>query len=281
MTYHEALKQAAKALSGAGIEQAETESRLLLEYATQTEPGFYLLHGEDDMSHGEEESYFSLVGQRCKRIPLQHLTGEQEFMGLKFLVDENVLIPRQDTETLVERAVSFLKDAGNVRVLDLGTGSGCIAVSIKAFCPEAVVSGSDVFPEALQIAKENARINQTEITWIKSDLFSEIEGKFDLIVSNPPYIPTDVIGTLMPEVRDHDPGPALDGGSDGLDFYRRILAGCKDHLQPGGRVLFEIGQEQGNDVTSLMIENGFEEIEVISDLTGADRVVTGRSKEHV
>ncbi|MCC8142270.1 MAG: peptide chain release factor N(5)-glutamine methyltransferase [Lachnospiraceae bacterium] len=281
MTYHEARKQAAKALSSAGIEQAETESRLLMEYATQTESGFYLLHREDDMSPGEEESYFALIGARCTRIPLQHLTGEQEFMGLKFLVNENVLIPRQDTEVLAERAVSFLTGAEGARVLDLGTGSGCLAVSIKAFCPNAAVCGSDIFSEALQVAEENARRNQTEITWIKSDLFAEIEGQFDLIVSNPPYIPTNVIGTLMPEVRDHDPRAALDGGPDGLDFYRRILAGCGEHLQPGGRLLFEIGQEQGEAVTALMRENGFAEIEVTPDLTGADRVVTGRNKQHV
>ncbi len=278
-------------LGSAGIEYADQESRLLMEYVCQADLGFYLLHADEKMPEDPTERFFSLVEERCRRVPLQHLTGEQSFLGLPIRVNAQVLIPRQDTEILAEEAIRTVREADHpLRVLDLGTGSGCLAIAIKSFCPESEVSGSDICSQALKTAADNAAANSVEIRWILSDLFSAVEGQFDLIVSNPPYIPSGVIDTLMPEVRDHEPRLALDGGPDGLAFYRQIIDACGFHSQsgcsysepdrsflcPGGSLLLEIGADQAEAVTALLKEQGFEDIRVIRDLAGEDRVVTGR-----
>ncbi len=285
MTYREAFDMALGSLSEAGVEFAETESRLMMEYVCGIDLGFYLMHSEEEMPAEQAESYLALAQKRCTHIPLQYLTGEQEFMGLLFHVNEHVLIPRQDTEVLTEEAIRILEgmraqrdplETGSLRVLDMCTGTGCIAISIKTFCPDVEVCASDVSGEALRTARENADINRADVEWIQSDLFSGIEGIFDLITCNPPYIPTDVLETLMPEVRDHEPRIALDGGADGLGYYRRILADCGPHIRRGGFLLTEIGSDQADAVGDLMRGNGFGQIRIFDDLNGMKRIAAGR-----
>lgn len=284
MTYREAKMRAAGKLQDAGIENTLAESGFLLEHALGTDRNFYLLHQSEDMPPDEFRIYDALVSKRCTRIPLQHLTGEQEFMGFSFRVNDHVLIPRQDTETLVEEALRILhqNEGEHPRVLDLCTGSGCIAISLDLLCENAKVTGSDLSEEVLCVAKENARINHSDADFVHSDLFASLstdEGMYDMIVSNPPYIPTQVIETLMPEVRDHEPISALDGHSDGLYFYRRIIKDAASYLQPGGYLLFEIGCEQGEAVADMMRNYNFTDIDVIPDLAGLDRVVRGRKQK--
>ena len=163
----------------------------------------------------------------------------------------------------------------DAEVLDLCTGSGCIGISIQSFCPDTKVTGADISKEALQVAKHNALQNQVPVSFVHSNLFSEISGRFDMIVSNPPYIPSNVIDTLMPEVRDHEPMGALDGKADGLYFYRILAEECAKHLTPGGHVYFEIGYDQGMAVKKLLDNHGFKDTRVIQDLAGKDRVVCG------
>jgi release factor glutamine methyltransferase len=232
------------------------------------------------MPAGKQKEYFRLIAERGKRIPLQHLTGVQEFCGLEFVVSPAVLIPRQETELLVLRACGLLENREKARVLDLCTGSGCIAVSIahllRGRTPEIRMTASDISAEALAVAGENARRNGTDITFVQSDLFENIEDGFDLIVSNPPYIKSSVIPSLMPEVREHDPAAALDGGEDGLYFYREISRRAPRHLSAGGWLMFEIGFDQAAEVSLLMEKSGFKDITVRKDLSGLVRIVEGR-----
>ena len=268
----------AEKLRTAEIENEAAESWFLMEYACKISRSFYLLHEQEEMPEDQWQGYEEICGQRCRHIPLQHLTGEQEFMGLPFRVNEHVLIPRQDTEVLVEEVLGVLKTREDAAVLDLCTGSGCIAVSLKSYCPDISVTAADISGQALQVAEENARENQTEIHFVQSDLFANLPDRYDLIVSNPPYIPSAVIPTLMPEVRDHEPMGALDGMEDGLFFYREIIKQSKDHLQPDGQIFFEIGHDQGEAVSQLLRAQDFCGIKIIRDLAGLDRVVTGRRK---
>ena len=278
MTYQESNQRGRVLLEEQCIEDATVDAWLLLEFVTGMNRTRFFVDGNKEMPKAEEEQYFALIEQRKKRIPLQHLTGVQEFMGLEFQVNEHVLIPRQDTELLVLEAEKQLKsmEADQRQVLDMCTGSGCIAISLKKRNPEIICHGADISEKALETARSNAQILDTEIDFIQTDMFTNIEGRFDIIVSNPPYIPSKVIETLMPEVRDHEPIKALDGKEDGLYFYRRITEESVAYLKPGGYLLYEIGHDQGEAVSSYMRENGFDEIEVIRDLAGLDRVVRGR-----
>lgn len=230
-------------------------------------------------------AYENTLEKRASRIPLQQILGQQEFMGLTFFVNEHVLIPRQDTETLVELVLNEQKDK-NVSILDMCTGSGCIAVSLKKLGGYACVEGADISEEALKVAKrnseeilENRDVNssRTGVIFRRSDMFSAFPEteRFNVIVSNPPYIPSAVIEELEPEVRDHEPRGALDGTADGLCFYRILAEECAKHLTPGGYVYFEIGYDQGAAVKELLDIHGFKDTRVIQDLTGKDRVVCG------
>lgn len=230
-------------------------------------------------------AYENTLEKRASRIPLQQILGQQEFMGLTFFVNEHVLIPRQDTETLVELVLNEQKDK-NVSILDMCTGSGCIAVSLKKLGGYASVEGADISEEALKVAKrnseeilENSDVNssRTGVIFRRSDMFSAFPEteRFNVIVSNPPYIPSAVIEELEPEVRDHEPRGALDGTADGLYFYRILAEECAKHLTPGGHVYFEIGYDQGAAVKELLDIHGFKDTRVIQDLTGKDRVVCG------
>lgn len=279
MTYRSLVTEGGKLLQAAGVPEAELDAWYLLEYlrkerGSRSDRQWYLLCREEEADMEEEEAYRELIGRRAKRIPLQQITGEQEFMGFPFLVNEHVLIPRQDTETLVEEAME--KSEKGDRVLDMCTGSGCILLSLLKLVPGLSGTGADISQEALKVAVENGKRLQTEASFLESDLFEKVEGVFDLIVSNPPYIASDEIGTLMEEVRDHEPIGALDGSADGLAFYRRLVQEGKDHLKSGGWMLFEIGCTQAEAVMELLKKGGFQEIYVKKDLAGLDRVVGGR-----
>ena len=273
MTYQEAYRRGYERLEAAGITDARTDTWILMEAVSGMSRALYLAERDRPMPPEMEARFREMTEKRTRRIPVQYLTGEQEFMGYSFRVTPDVLIPRQDTEVLVETAEKALKPG--MRVLDMCTGSGCIAVSLALRHPEIQVQASDISGKALAVAQENARRLVAEVTFVQSDMFAEILGPFDVIVSNPPYIPTEVIETLQEEVRLHEPKGALDGSGDGLFFYRILAEKGGRYLKPGGRMFLEIGCEQSRDVEALLRENGFEEIQTGKDLAGLDRVVTG------
>lgn len=289
-TYRNLYEQGKEALEKAGIPEAALDARLLLEHICHTGRHDLLAHGERAVESEQEEAYLKKIALRQQRIPLQQITGEQEFMGLVFHVTKDVLIPRQDTEVLAEEVLRYLHDG--MHILDLCTGSGCILISLLHYSNGCTGVGADISAKALQVAKENARRlldGKTEETgtdcldetalWVESNLFDGIEGKFDLIVSNPPYIETQVIETLMPEVREHEPRLALDGSEDGLFFYRHIIEESPGFLRRGGMLFFEIGYNQAESVSGLMREAGFRQVQTVKDFAGNDRVVFGSFTE--
>lgn len=274
MTYREAVEFGTKCLTDAGVPDAALDAWYLLQMVCRIERSYYYVHGEEDITQDAQKEYEIAVQKRAEHIPLQYIIGEQEFMGLRFKVNSNVLIPRQDTETLVEQVLKIVKPG--MKVLDLCTGSGCVLISVLKNAPELTGMGSDISKTALLVAKENAKLHEVDAEWVRSDLFDNITETFDVVMANPPYIPTGEILSLMPEVRDFEPENALDGGADGLDFYRKIAGQVKDYLNPGGYVYMEIGYDQGEAVSELMRNAGFTEIEVIKDLARNDRVVKGK-----
>ena len=274
MTYRDAVEFGTKCLTDAGVPDAALDAWYLLQMVCKIERSYYYVHGEEDITQDAQKEYEIAVQKRAEHIPLQYIIGEQEFMGLRFKVNSNVLIPRQDTETLVEQVLKIVKPG--MKVLDLCTGSGCVLISVLKNAPELTGMGSDISKTALLVAKENAKLHEVDAEWVRSDLFDNITETFDVIMANPPYIPTGEILSLMPEVRDFEPENALDGGADGLDFYRKIAGQVKDYLNPGGYVYMEIGYDQGEAVSELMRNAGFTEVEVIKDLARNDRVVKGK-----
>lgn len=282
MRYQDCYKKGVAALTEAGIEEASLDARLLLEHVCHTDRNYLLVHGEKDVSEEQENAYFRMIRTRSQRVPLQHITGVQNFMGLDFKVNEHVLIPRQDTEILVEEVLRQLSDGSSI--LDMCTGSGCILISLLNYSNWCEGVGVDISEEALKVANENAaqllgaKSPKPSCEFVISDLFDKVEGKYDIIVSNPPYIRSDVIATLMPEVKEHEPRQALDGTADGLYFYRRIVTESSKYLNPGGKLYFEIGFDQGEQVSELMREAGFLDVQIVKDYAGLDRVVYGRWK---
>ncbi len=273
MTYKEAYDYGKHILLEDSIVDGALDARLLLECVCHTKRHDLLAHGDRIITEQEEASYKQFIEKRRKHIPLQYITGEQEFMGLGFCVNESVLIPRQDTEFLVEEALLHVHDG--MDILDLCTGSGCILLSILSYKNNCKGVGVDLSEKALFVAKKNAASLQIDATFLHSDLCSNVEGMFDVVVSNPPYIPTDVIPGLMEEVQLHEPMMALDGKEDGLYFYRKIVNDVKQHLKKGGYLLLEIGHDQGQQVKQLMEEASYCDIEVKKDYAGNDRVVLG------
>ena len=279
MTFFELWKWGEKRLAESGIREADLDAKYLLLEAFEMDLAHFLLREQEQVpsTDGRTREYSDAVVARASRVPLQYLTGKQDFMGLTFHVDERVLIPRQDTETLAELVLRENPEK-NIRLLDLCTGSGCLAVSLAVLGGYEEVDAGDISPDALEVAEENGRRLGGNVHFVESDLFSALDpGKaYDVIVSNPPYIPTEVIEGLEPEVRDHEPRMALDGSGDGLAFYRRLAAESPSHLKPGGRLYLEIGWDQGESVEALLRENGFEDIEVVRDDAGNCRVVRGK-----
>ena len=273
MTYREAIELGEKILNMANIVDAKNDAWLLLTAACKIDHTFYYMHMDEDMDSQQVKEFECLIKKRAEHIPLQYITGEQEFMGMTFHVNSNVLIPRQDTETLVEQALKRVKPG--MHIVDMCTGSGCVLISILKNAPKTTGVGCDVSKQALIVAKENAKRNDVSAEFERSDLFENVIDKFDMIVSNPPYICTDIIPTLMPEVAQFEPLIALDGKEDGLYFYRRIVSESKEYLNESGMLLFEIGYDQGQEVSDMMKEAGFSDVCVIKDLARNDRVVYG------
>ena len=273
MTLCEAYAYGQEQLKNAQIEDAVLDAWYLLEFVTGISRAEYFMSMSEEMTSEHENQYRAYIAKRATRIPLQHIVGVQAFMGLEFEVNEHVLIPRQDTEVLVEEVLKVLKPG--MRVLDMCTGSGCILISLLKLGKEIQGTAVDLSEEALEVAKRNAKKLNVDATFLHSDLFECVEGNYDVIVSNPPYIRTDVIRGLQEEVRLHDPFMALDGKEDGLYFYREIVKESVSHLCKGGMLYFEIGHDQGNDVKRLMEDVGFQSVMVKKDLAGLDRVVFG------
>ena len=272
MTLSGLLREGREALQAAGIPEWDLDAWYLLEYAAHCTKNEYFLRPEKEVLPQEKQLYRTLIRKRSAHIPLQYLTGSQEFMGLSFFVDENVLLPRQDTEILVEEALRAL--GSGMRVLDVCTGSGCILLSLLKLCAGLEGTGTDLSEKALQVAGENARRLGVEASFVQGDLFEPVSGKYDCIVSNPPYIASREVDVLMEEVRDHEPRMALDGGEDGLYFYRKIAAQSPKYLKDRGRIFLEIGFDQGEAVAGLLAP-AFDEVRIVQDLAGLDRVVCG------
>ncbi len=282
MTYRELYEYGRTRLEEVSIEEAVLDARLLLEHICHTDRNELLVHGDKERSSLEEEFYRMVIEKRAGHVPLQHITGQQEFMGLTFKVNEHTLIPRQDTELLVEEAMRHLSDG--MRILDMCTGSGCILLSLLKYSNECEGVGIDISANALKVARENAERLGIDAAFLEGDLFEPLVGfvsektkdrLFDMIVSNPPYIETAVIETLMPEVREHEPLAALDGKEDGLYFYRKIVDSVSGYIRKGGYLFFEIGYNQGIEVSGLLEKAGFSDIKILKDYAGLDRVVYG------
>ncbi len=324
--YRDLYECGVRRLEKAGVPEAELNARLLLEWVCKTDRNTLLVRGDRNISEEEYLSYVNCISHREMRKPLQYITGYQEFMGLEFEVDENVLIPRQDTEILVEEVLRHLHDG--MRILDMCTGSGCILLSLLYYSNDCSGLGVDISDAALNVARRNAKRldslrNGINAKFVQGDLFrglgdsmttcgvmdeedmcagmdttdirpgmdetdicagaggritGEASGrmrKFEIIVSNPPYIKRDEISSLMPEVKEYEPYKALDGGDDGLYFYREIIKNAGAYLTGGGELFLEIGCEQGADVKSLMEAAGYGNVEIIKDYAGLDRVVYG------
>ena len=271
------LTDGTKMLTQAGIDEAELDARYILEYITGLNSAQYFIHSEDIIEKNKAEEFFRLIERRSKRIPLSYVIGTRDFFGLTFKVNENVLIPEQETELLVEEVIKYSEGKA---VLDMCTGSGCIAISIALFGKPSKVAASDISEKALEVARENAKsLKAGEISFIQGDMFENVTDKFDIIVSNPPYIETGEIDELMPEVRDYIPRLALDGDIDGLKFYRIISKEAVKKLNKNGRIFYEIGYNQSRAVASILLENGFTDVKIMKDYSGLDRIVMAKLDE--
>ncbi|TAH74918.1 MAG: peptide chain release factor N(5)-glutamine methyltransferase [Anaerolineaceae bacterium] len=271
--YKELLQTAREFLKDNGIADADLDAWYLLAHVFGINRAGFFMYGNEEASMDKALLYKELIKKRALHIPLQYLTGTQEFMGLEFDVDENVLIPRQDTELLVEEV---LKVCNNKSVLDVCTGSGCIIISLSKLGNLKKAIGTDISQKALQIANRNAKKLNADVNFIQGDLFERVVGNYDIIVSNPPYIRNEELKSLMPEVKDHEPKQALDGGPDGLIFYERIINDLHRYLNPGGYVYFEIGYDQGEAVKEMLYEAGLVDIIIKKDFNELDRIVYAR-----
>lgn len=278
VSYSNALKEAITYLEQKDIIDAKLDAWYLLEFITGFSRVDFLLRGNEDMSDQEYQMLRELTAKRAAHVPLQHLIGTTEFMGLSFCVNEHVLIPRQETEILVEEVLKICKGK---TVLDMCTGSGCIIISLAALGDVKEAYAVDLSKEALAVASKNASLHNANITFIQSDMFKNIENNninttFDIIVSNPPYIKTEDIRDLMQEVKEHEPYMALDGDEDGLKFYRIIANEAGNYLNDGGYLFLEIGYNQGEEVSQLLSEHNFTKIRVLKDYAGLDRIIIAR-----
>ncbi|OIQ43478.1 MAG: protein-(glutamine-N5) methyltransferase, release factor-specific [Roseobacter sp. MedPE-SWde] len=275
LTAAQAMAAAAARLRAAGVEDPARDARILLAHAARIEASRVTLIAPEDLEPEVAERYEQLIALRAIRVPVSHLLGEREFYGRRFKVSKDVLDPRPETETLIEAALAEPFE----RVLDLGLGSGCILVTLLAESPQATGLGVDLSEAACLQASANAILHRVEsrIDIQQSDWFSNVTGRFDLIVSNPPYIALDEMADLSPEVRQHEPDMALTDGGDGLGAYRALAAGVRAHLRSDGRLCLEIGPTQGQAVAAMMQQAGLTNIAVLPDLDGRDRVVFARN----
>ena len=268
MTWRKALRTAVQ--SGTD----ESDARLLLAHAGCVDLNTIRLFSDEIMPADVYDRFLELLQKRSTHLPVQYITGESCFCGIELCVNENVLIPRPETELLAE---AVFKDCKGQSVLDLCTGSGCIAIAVALLGSPAAVTACDISEEVIETARANAKKNNADITFLQGDLFEAVKvSRFDIIVSNPPYIATGELEGLMPEVRDHEPFIALDGDTDGLKFYRIIAKEAYRHLSENGRLFLEIGEDQGESVPKLLSLAGFKDIRVKKDYSGLDRFVTAR-----
>lgn len=280
-TLAEILREAGDRLEESGVADARREAASLLEFALSRNKTFLYAHPEYELSTAEESRYRTYFERRAAREPFQYIVGRQEFYGLEFEVTPEVLIPRPETEMLVGRAIDALSGMDSPRFCEVGVGSGCIAVSILFHVPKANATGLDISAGALQIAGRNAEnhgvADRMELR--QSDVFSALRGqKFDLVVSNPPYVrAADVVG-LQPEVRDFEPHAALTDGSDGVSIIRQIIEGAPEFLKPGGGLFIEIGFDQGYEVGKMLRSNVWEYAEIVPDFQGIPRMAAARLK---
>lgn len=295
MTLENCLRQGINTLQSNNVSDADFDAFALLEYVTGVSKSDFFFKKSDEISDSCYERYIELIERRSKREPLQHITNRQNFFGYDFYVDSNVLIPRQDTEVLIEKILEVIEANFNVEIssdisiLDMCTGSGCIAITVYR---ELIKRGFNIDATAVDLSKDALAVTEKNVEnlvgikalnntfhIIESDMFSNINNNrsYDIIVSNPPYIPTRDIEKLEPEVRDYDPIMALDGDTDGLRFYRRIIEESSNYLNNNGFIAFEIGYNQGDDVKSLLEEKGYKDIHIYKDLGGLDRVIIGRN----
>ncbi len=286
MTYRELLAEGVNYLNENSIDEHENNAWILFEYVFSMKRHQYFMKMNETISDESKVArYREFIAKRATHVPVQYITRTQDFMGMTFLVNENVLIPRQDTEVLVENVLQAIeKSSKDIHVLDMCTGSGCIAISVSRL-GNVKVTAVDISDKALEVAKENAKnLGADRVRFVQSDLFEKINmnngveqnERYDIIVSNPPYIPSEVVDGLMPEVRVHEPRLALDGTEDGLEFYRRITKESSEYINDGGVLMYEIGCEQGEAVSNIMMDNGYVDVHVIKDLAGLDRVVIGK-----
>lgn len=282
MKIKDVLKNGIESLNRNKIEDASLKARMLLSNILDKSKEYLIIHDEEEINDKINNLYMQKIERLRNYEPIQYIINNQEFMGFDFYVDENVLIPQPDTENLVEEIlfiVDSIKDK-NLKILDLCTGSGAIAISLSKILKsdKILIYGSDISEKALKIAQDNAIQNCSKIVFFKSNIFSEINDnyKFDIIVSNPPYIETNTIENLSEEVK-HEPHIALDGGEDGLYFYREIIKNAKKHLNKNGYLAFEIGYNQKQQVEKLLDENGYKNIYSRKDLSGNDRVVVAQN----
>ena len=281
MKIMEAIKRWMIELKNENIESPKMQSRLLMQFILNKPRQYIIVNDMEELNKADEEKYFNAIKKLRKGIPLEHITHQKEFMKLNFFINENVLIPRQDTEILVEEVIKISKQTNAKKILDLCTGSGAIAVSVAKYLPNCEVTAVDISNDALKVAKRNAINNQVEnqITFVSSDMFTNLnEEKFDIIVSNPPYIRTKVIETLETKVQ-NEPYIALDGGEDGLYFYREIVKNAYQYLKFKGYLCMEIGFDQKIDVIELIEnEDKFENTYSKKDLYDNDRIIVTRLK---
>ena len=276
-SYRKLFAKALDLLKSSGIENVEYDIKAILTDTFGLDLNKFILDMDNEFEPDKdlEAKYLSRIEKRKEHIPLQYIINKQNFYGLDFYVDESVLIPRYDTENIVDRIVKDCKENKCLSVLDLCTGSGCIAVSLKK-CGFEKVYAADISDKALAVAKHNAKLNNADIIFLQSDLYENFpkEIRFDIIVSNPPYISTDEIARLEKQVRDFEPKLALDGGRDGLDFYKKIINLSKNFLNNKGRLYLEIGYDQSKDVVDLAKKERYDNIVIIKDLSGRDRGIS-------
>jgi len=254
-------------------ERARRDAELLLMHTLERSRAWLIAHAEEELSGSQAAAYTALVSLRRKGEPIQYITGEAEFYGLPFLVTRDVLIPRPETEHLVEKALELAGRVVSPRIVDVGTGSGAIAVALAHKLPCAQIAAIDISSRALAVAEENAKRNGVAVRFLLGDLLAPVAGEiFEIIVSNPPYVPTVDRDTLSVEVREYEPALALFAGGDGLDVYRRLIPAAFDALTPGGFVALEIGYGQSTAVEALLASAGFEQIVFVPDLQGIPRV---------
>ena len=281
MTISETIKKGIFELKNENIESPNLKARLLMQFMLNKPRQYVIVNDNEEIDKKNEDSYFQAIRKIIQGVPIEHITHQKEFMKLNFYVDENVLIPRQDTEILVEEVIKISKRTNSKKILDLCTGSGAIAVSLAKYLNGSEITALDISNAALKIAKKNAISNEVEnqITFISSDIFNNLGNeKFDIIVSNPPYIRKDVIKKLNKEVQ-KEPHIALDGGEDGLDFYRKIIKESYQYLKYGGYLCFEIGFEQKIDVIELIEkEEKFQNTYSKKDLCDNDRIIVTQLK---